>query len=209
MGLCPHTQPGYHAAPGAVVLFCTHLASAMPPRKDRNKTRWCFEISSFSSPLATGRCQGETPRKRRCKRGSCIGYPLCAAHNASRYGVECRVSTIPNAGRGLFAVRSLPKNSWICPYIGENTTMSSIHARYPGELTAPYAVQLANGLAVDSARVRGIGSLANALFGGDGQILSVSRHNAMLRFRPVGDGIPGAWLKTTKTIGINLTKLKT
>ncbi|CAN0346912.1 unnamed protein product, partial [Ectocarpus sp. 6 AP-2014] len=96
------------------------------------------------------RCRGVTPSKRRCKRRGCIGFSLCAAHNASRYGVECKVSTITNARRGLFATTTLPKDSWICPYIGGNTTMSSIHRLYPGETTAPYAVQLANGLAVDS-----------------------------------------------------------
>lgn len=172
----------------------------MPPRKKRSKSEWFFETANYSSPLVTERCRGETSSKRRCKKIACLGYPLCDAHNASRYGVQSRVSTIPGAGRGLFATRPLSKDSWLCPYTGENTTMSYIHTRYPGEMTAPYVVGLPNGLAIDSACVRGIGSLANALFARNGNVLSVSRHNAVLRYRPVGCGIPGMWLKTTKLI---------
>lgn len=178
-----------------VQFFCLILASSMPPRK-----KWHFETANYSSPLVAGRCHGETPTKRRCKRKACLGYPLCHAHNASRYGVQSRVSTIPGAGRGLFATRKLSKDSWLCPYVGENTTMSFVHLRYPGEMTAPYVVGLPNGLAVDSACLRGIGSLANALFSDKNEVLSVSRHNTVLRYRSVGDGIPGMWLKTTKLI---------
>lgn len=171
----------------------------MSPRV-RNKREWYFETASYSGPLVAGRCQGETSGKRRCKKRACFGYPLCFTHNISLYGVQSRVSTIPGGGRGLFASRTHPKDSWLCPCTGEETTMSCIDTRYPGEMTAPYAIGLRNGLATDSACLRSIGSLANALFSENGEVLSVSRHNSVLRYRAVGDGTPGMWLKTTKRI---------
>lgn len=110
------------------------------------------------------------------------------------------MSTIPGAGKGLFATRTIPKGLWLCPYVGEETTMSCIHERYPGTMTAPYTMQLPGGLAVDCALVRGIASLANGKFNADETVSSLDRHNCVTRVRPVGDGVPGAWLKSTKSI---------
>ncbi|CAM9791723.1 unnamed protein product [Ectocarpus sp. 6 AP-2014] len=69
-------------------------------------------------------------------------------------------------------------------------------------MTAPYAIQLPvpGNAVVDCARVRGIASLANGIFKPDGTVAPLIRHNCKVSYRPVGDGIPGLWLKTTKTI---------
>ena len=119
-----------------------------------------------------------------------------------KYGVKVRKSTIPGAGNGLFATRLIKKNTWICPMIGETTTMACINQRYPGIMTAPYAEVFPNqsNQAVDGACQRGIGSLANGRFNKNGTVSSLSRHNCKTRYRPVGDGFPGIWLKATKTI---------
>lgn len=172
----------------------------MPARKTRAKTEWYFQTAGWSQPLVSGRCPHETCGGERCKKTVSFGYPLCAVHNKLKYGVQVKLSTIKGAGKGLFATRTLPKHTWICPYVGEQTTMSCIHKRYPGRMTAPYTIQLPGGLAVDSASVRGIGSLANGKFNANGTVSSVNRHNCIARFRPSGDGTPGMWLKTTKTI---------
>lgn len=164
------------------------------------KTSWYFQTADWSLPLVSGRCQHETRKGTRCKNRVSFGYPLCSVHNKLKYGVQIKPSTIPGAGKGLFATRTVPKGSWLCPYVGEQTTMSCIHKRYPGTMTAPYTMQLPGGIAVDSALVRGIGSLANGKFNADKTVSSLGRHNCVARVRPVGDGIPGPWLKTTKTI---------
>lgn len=82
-------------------------------------------------------------------------------------------------------------------------TAQCIQKRYPGRMTAPYAIQLpgTGNAFVDCARVRGIGSLANGIFKPDGTVAPLSRHNCKASYRPVGDGIPGLWMKTTKKIG--------
>lgn len=132
----------------------------------------------------------------------CLGVPFCSVHNAVKYGVRIKQSTIPNAGKGLFATRDVCKDSWICPYVGEVLSMRRFNKRYPGSMTAPYAILLPGpgGGAVDAACTRGIASLANARFKKDGTVASLALHNCKFSHRSVGDGIPGIWLKATKQI---------
>ncbi|CAN0402644.1 unnamed protein product [Pylaiella littoralis] len=70
---------------------------------------------------------------------------------------------------------------------------------YPWAMAAAYTERipgLAN-LAFDCACSRGVGSLANARFNADGKMSALNRHNCLSRYRPVGDGTPGVWLKLT------------
>ena len=168
----------------------------------RKKTELSFKTSDWSCPIACRRCRHVRADGTTCKNRVCFGSPMCWIHNIKKYGVRTKESTIPNAGKGLFATRLFRKDSWICPYTGEITTMECIHQRYPGSMTAPYTEQLPGPqqLAVDCACTRGIGSLANGRFNQNGTVSSLSRHNCFTRYRPVGDGIPGLWLKATKTI---------
>ncbi|CAB1097165.1 unnamed protein product [Ectocarpus sp. CCAP 1310/34] len=71
-------------------------------------------------------------------------------------------------------------------------------------MTASYAEMLPGPeqLHIDSACNRGVASLSNGLFNANGSVSSLSRHNCVSRYRPVGDGVPGAWLKSTKPIKI-------
>ncbi len=174
------------------------------PASKSYPTELSFQTADWSCPLVCQQCEHTTANGVQCKNRVCFGFPLCWMHNSLRYGVKSKDSTIPNAGKGLFATRKLPKNSWICPYVGESTTMTCINQRYPGDTTASYTEQMPGPqqIAVDAACSRGIGSLANALFNADGSVSSLRRHNCISRYRPVGDGTPGLWLKTTKTIKI-------
>lgn len=67
-------------------------------------------------------------------------------------------------------------------------------------MTAPCALQMTANDTVDCAVMRGFGSLANARFNKNGPISALIRHNSFARFRPVGEGKPGVWLKSTKAI---------
>ncbi|CAM9437995.1 unnamed protein product, partial [Hapterophycus canaliculatus] len=155
-----------------------------------------FQTKNWLCPLACQRCESLNANGRRCMKRVCFGTPFCWMHNSAKFGVQSKTSTIPNAGRGLFATRKLEKDSWICPYVGESTTMKCIKKRYPGDMTSPYTEQIP----VDSACRRGIGSLANGRFNADGTVSHLNQHNCISRLRPKGDGFPGLWLKTTKII---------
>lgn len=165
-------------------------------------TELSFRTANWSCPLTCDTCTHTRANGVRCKNRVCFGFPVCWMHNAMKYGVKIKNSAIPGAGKGLFATRRLSKDSWICPYSGEATTMNCIHQRYPGGMTAAYAERIPGeaNLAVDCACSRGIGSLSNAHFNANGTLSARSRHNCISRYRPVGDGVPGVWLKSTKLI---------
>lgn len=170
---------------------------------ERARTELYFKSGDWSCPLVCGRCAYIRKNGIRCKNNVCIGSPLCWIHNDTEYGVKATASSIAGAGKGLFATRKIPKDTWICPYGGDRTTMDCIHRLYPGEKTAPYAIEVTwprRQIAFDCACHRGIGSLANCLVDPDGNVSPPRLHNCISRYRPIGDGVPGIWLKSTKTI---------
>lgn len=159
-----------------------------------------FQVPGWSCPLRCDRCEHVRANGLRCKNRVCYGSPVCWIHNKEKYGIISRQSTIPAAGKGLFATRLFQRNRWVCPYIGESIATECSDQRYPGAMTAPYAAAAPNNVVVDSACRRGIAASANGRFNVNGTVASLSRHNCIIRHRPVGDGIPGLWLKTTKRI---------
>lgn len=168
----------------------------------RRATELTFKTEGWSCPVTCRRCTHTTKTGTRCKNKVCIGLPLCSRHNSLVYGVQIKPSTIKNSGKGLFATRALSRDSWVCPYEGEVLPMSCIHKRYPNDTTAPYTEQIPGNRnqGVDAACERGIGSMANGKFNANGTVSSINNHNCIVRYRPVGAGKPGLWLKTTKTI---------
>lgn len=156
---------------------------------------------SWSCPIHCARCEFTRPNGVQCKNKVCFGSPLCWIHNAKKWNVRAKKSTIANAGKGLFTTKRFSAGEWICPMTGENLPIQCVHLRYPGEMTAPYAEVFDSGTrAVDCACSRGIGSLANARFNPNGTVRGVSSHNATTSVRPVGDGHPGIWLKARTVI---------
>lgn len=47
------------------------------------------------------------------------------------YDVYVAQSTLPDAGKGLFALRKFRENELIVPYLGEELTPSQVERRYP------------------------------------------------------------------------------
>lgn len=100
----------------------------------------------------------------------CIGLPYCWQHSEIKLRLRIADSTIPNAGKGLFAhdpsaAKGKPvfrKGDIIVSYTGEKVSRKDFNRRYPGDITAAYALAHRNGTGIDSACKRGIASLANA-----------------------------------------------
>jgi hypothetical protein len=59
------------------------------------------------------RCHAQTKAGTRCKRNTIKYARFCWMHAKSEQGVKIDDSTIPNAGHGLFATRTLPANTKI------------------------------------------------------------------------------------------------
>ena len=179
-------------------------------RRQKTTTRVSFHLSDpsmnldWSCPLLCQQCTHLRPNGEQCKNRVCVGHPFCWVHIRAKYGVKVQKSNIPGAGKGLFATRDIKKNTWICPYIGEVIDAQCLEQRYPGGVTAPYAEEMplnvSPKLYTDSACWRSVGSMANAIFKANGAVASMRQHNCITRYRPVGEGFKGIWLKSTKNI---------
>ncbi len=142
------------------------------------------EKPSFSCNLQCNRCTATASNGQQCKLRTCIGVPLCWIHNRTVKHLAIKKSTIPGAGKGLFAIRTktkgltqkeknapiFKKDEVITKYEGEHITNQELTNRYDKttppvvEYTAPYALSIKNGndvVIVDAACKRGIGALAN------------------------------------------------
>jgi hypothetical protein len=129
---------------------------------------------TFRANLRGQRCIGHRRDGQRCARRSVIGCPYCFQHLRSDRHLRIKPSSIPNAGKGLYAEDTTQaqnaiifrRGDDIIEYIGENITRQQLNQRYQIH-TAPYAIQVrgddnSNGpLYIDSALVRGVGSLSN------------------------------------------------
>ena len=132
----------------------------------------------FSGDLERRRCLGRNKNGKRCARYVCIGLPYCFQHSLQHFHLKIKPSTLPNSGKGLFAVDPtkrenatifLPGHS-ICEFTGQIMNLADLHRRYDEHNangvriaghTAPYALELNNTTGIDAATSRGIASLAN------------------------------------------------
>jgi len=97
-----------------------------------------------------------------------MGTPYCWIHRKSTEHLIIKDSTIPHAGKGLFACNpSIPDNDIIfrngdiiCEYDGDIITEHILNMRYHS-YTAPYGTSLNNHMYEDGALHRGIGNFAN------------------------------------------------
>lgn len=161
-----------------------------------------FETDVFRCHLRCDTCTYVKADGHRCKNRVCIGYPMCWIHTKKEYGLRVKDSTVEGAGKGLFTLNGAENGEWICPYVGDEISQECLDTRYPDpEQTAPYAVQNEDFIYeesyVDSACVRGVGSMANGLFRRDGRPRAVSLHNAEIEYRIDAKGL---WLKARKDI---------
>jgi hypothetical protein len=126
-----------------------------------------YEVAHEEVLNAT-QCQGHNKNGARCKRKVIIGYEYCPQHLASIKHLKIADSTIPNAGKGLFAFDRtkgdndivFKANQHIIDYKGIIKTDAQIAEQYEG-YTAPYAVKAKPNLNIDSAGKRGVASLTN------------------------------------------------
>jgi hypothetical protein len=89
-----------------------------------------------------------------------MSLPYCWIHLKKIEGVQLRDSTLPGAGKGLFAMKDFRRGDNILRYDGEELTNDCLNARY-GENTAPYGISNPEGRIFDGACQRGPASMAN------------------------------------------------
>ena len=128
------------------------------------------EEGRFDGKLKTVRCSQMKKDETQCKNKVTIGVSVRHIHNKTKYNVRKRKSLIEEAGLGLFAFDpKLAKDSKsivfrkgdkIVPYEGEIIDKDELEDRYD-ITTAPYTVLVKKDKYIDSALVRGIGSLIN------------------------------------------------
>lgn len=160
-------------------------------------SRLTFENRIFKCNLECGQCDYIKAGGGRCRNRVCFGTPTCWIHTMIRYGVKTRVSTIPNAGKGLFATRDFRFRDYICPYIGEEVTAECDTLRYGVNGVAPYSTS--NGeSSIDSACMRGTAAFANGKFTHGGRARAIRFHNAQLYHNDADNNRP--WLKALRGI---------
>jgi hypothetical protein len=150
-----------------------------------------------------------------CRRITAMIWPMCWQHARSQMHLQVKPSTIPNAGRGLFAYAPtkeerdeqavvFKKGEFICPLNGRPLSAVELQQNY-GNHTAPYVSESSEAKIgfpyVDGLGRRYIGMYANTKLGqplADGQRHSVQTGTNCVYSQFRADGVP--WLKATKNI---------
>jgi hypothetical protein len=164
-------------------------------------SRLTYTGDGFSCHLECSRCEHLNSNGQRCRRTVCFGIPVCWQHTRAQYGVRTGTSTIPGAGKGLFAMKAFAIDDWICPYVGESITDACSDLRY-GQGTAPYSTA-ANDQGtqhLDSACRRGTAAMANGLFYANGRSRPLAQHNARIYFNEDNGDRP--WLGAIRPIAV-------
>jgi hypothetical protein len=123
---------------------------------------------NFECILEKQQCNGFNKKGDRCKRKCITPFEYCYQHLANIKKLKVKKSTIPNAGKGLFAYDPnsennetiFKKDDKIIEYIGENINQEQKTNRY-GNQTCPYCAGLSKDNIVDAGCVRGVGSHIN------------------------------------------------
>ncbi len=124
----------------------------------------------FSCELESQQCVGTTKAGNQCSRSVVMGINLCWSHLQSEKNLKIKESTIPGAGKGLFAWAPsqgdddwvFKKNDIICEYIGAQVTNAETTRRYGKDATAPYSVGIPHTRSdIDSSCVRGYAAFTN------------------------------------------------
>lgn len=119
----------------------------------------------FQCRLQSVRCEADSIDGNRCKNKSVIGTPICWRHLLKNKKVRIMDSEY---GKGLFALDPTTEpnavifrtGQTIVKYEGEVLRTAEVERRY-GEYTAPYAAKMNDNNIIDSACLRGVGSLIN------------------------------------------------
>lgn len=148
---------------------------------DENRFRCNIQSEQCSVMKASG---------QRCRRRVCIGSPYCFSHLLYIKHLRIKTSTIPNAGKGLFAVDPMTAEhiivfragDTIIEYTGEVISDAQKQQRN-GNHTAVYTVQTKKNQHIDCACRRGVGSTANTSPGNNNATLSVNNRNSEVKVK--------------------------
>lgn len=157
---------------------------------------------AFACPVQCQRCSGTTRAGNQCSRRTCIGTPKCWQHLLNEGKLRIKASTVPGAGKGLFAMdRRAAQQAVIfrpgdivVDYGGAATTAAVLQARY-GNYTAPYGLHVSGARFENAACKRGAGALANHG--------PPARANARYSYTAAGGGGRRGVLRATKVIKNN------
>jgi hypothetical protein len=93
----------------------------------------------------------------RCKNRTCTTGKFCWIHLQKILKLRVKTSTIPNAGKGLFASTGkntngvvFKKNQIIAPYTGREYTKADFETQFPGDQLKPYALLVGRNKYVDA-----------------------------------------------------------
>ncbi|KAI9199405.1 uncharacterized protein BJ171DRAFT_631935 [Polychytrium aggregatum] len=158
-------------------------STGMPPRTSYYFDYESDDVDSWECRMRCERCVVTKIDGRRCTRTTCIGVKYCYSHLATVKNLRIDDSTIPGAGKGLFAYKHVSASVYddgererlenavlfkrgqvIIEYDGQPIPGQERQSRY-GNTNAPYLVERRIGLNAgryeDGACRRGIGTLAN------------------------------------------------
>lgn len=112
------------------------------------------------------RCHYIKPDGTRCRLSTCTTGRYCWIHTRKRYMLRVKPSTIPNAGKGLFAATAdFTAGQNIVPYTGDVLTRAQLHARYPNN-DGQYVLQAAGDRFIDARSTQSsVGRYANTCRG--------------------------------------------
>ena len=88
----------------------------------------------------------------RCKRMTTTTHPFCGQHTRLILGVSVRKSSIPKAGKGLFAERTFEVDQRIVEYTGEKLTIEQYEKRYDRDALGSYGLALSEKYVIDARR---------------------------------------------------------
>ena len=96
-------------------------------------------------------CHGSTVKHERCRKNT-ITDGKCWIHGDREEGLRVKPSTIPGAGKGLFATRPFDVGDKICSYKGKLMTKREVNKKWPGDEVAPYVLQITSSRFVDARK---------------------------------------------------------
>ena len=125
-------------------------------------------VLHFRGNLECEQCRGTTKQGKQCTRRTCIGTGWCYSHLLSEKHLRILPSTIPHAGKGLFAMDKTKgpneivfrAGTRLIEYDGELVDSATLEERY-GDETAPYGIYVNKDRFEDGAIHRGVGTLVN------------------------------------------------
>lgn len=137
--------------------------------------------------------------KKQCKRRTCLYSDYCWQHTRNTKGLKIKKSTIPNAGRGLFATRLL-KRGEIIPYGGVRMTKKQVDTKYGGDdKVAEYVICHNKNRCFDASNTQsGLGRWVNdGVYAGRGKNAEFRTRRTGVFLELIQDVQPGEEILTT------------